>query len=126
MNTIITDLLTRYDEWANERSDISERDGHDGGVSSSEWQGSDDDAFDLLEKAIAALRAPSPEAQTVLDLCRGEAQINAESGDVHTEADIASDIAQRLYTVYRTPAYDDGEPGPLHPCSTPASPGARP
>jgi len=51
-------LLQRYDEWAKERADICERD-NDGGIespSSSEWQNSDDTAFDLLESMAFELR----------------------------------------------------------------------
>jgi hypothetical protein len=49
----------------------------------------------------------------VLSLCESEAQVNREAGDAHTPADIAADIAQRLYAVYRVVPYDDGKPGPL-------------
>ena len=39
--------------------------------------------------------------------------VETDVSDVHTAADIAADVVQRLYTVYRVRAWDDGEPGPL-------------
>lgn len=53
------------------------------------------------------------EAQQVLDVVLSEVQTNLDVSDVHTAADIAADVVQRLYTVYRVRAWDDGEPGPL-------------
>lgn len=55
-----------------------------------------------------------PEAQQVLDTVLAEINVNAVASDVHTAEDIAADVAQRLYAVYRVHAWDDGEPGPLN------------
>jgi hypothetical protein len=47
-----------------------------------------------------------PEAhQKVLAVCEAEAWLNHETSDVHTEADIAADIAQRLVDTYDVVTY---------------------
>jgi hypothetical protein len=50
----------------------------------------------------------SDKAQMVLAHCEDEAWRNLESGDAHSEEDIAADIVQWLYTVYRVHAHSDG------------------
>ena len=55
----VTTLLARYDTWHNERSELHGRDGSgEHPVSSSEWQGSDDEGAELAIDLAAALRAP--------------------------------------------------------------------
>lgn len=51
--------------------------------------------------------------QRVVDECVSEAWRNLEQHDATTEADVAADIVQRLYTIYRVIPFDDGLPGPL-------------
>lgn len=48
--------LKEYEEWTAEREELSERDGNMGDVSSSEWQGSDDTAFDLVHLMADVIR----------------------------------------------------------------------
>lgn len=56
-------LLAAYETWCAEREDLSNRDGNIGEqVSSSEWQASDDTAFDLLHRFATVVRsAPNGE-----------------------------------------------------------------
>lgn len=49
---------------------------------------------------------PAP-AQAVVDECVAEAWRNTENSDVHSQADVAADIAQRLFFLHRVRASDD-------------------
>lgn len=65
----LNQLLASFDGWRDERSVIAEQDGMAGGVSSSTWQASDDDAFNLLEAFAEAVRvtlAVEPDPPEVL------------------------------------------------------------
>jgi hypothetical protein len=67
-----------------------------------------------LDRLVTVMEpAALPKAhKTVLDHCTREAWTNLEAGDAHAEADVAADIVQRLYSVYRVRAADDGHEVP--------------